>query len=238
MHDGLVRIDKITRRLLSLTRDRPPRFEPVGLDDLLSDVLGLTCLHANQRSVDLDMSAEFSAPVLLDADRLVEALSCVVTNAIDASEARGRVTLRALRMDGAASGFAIEVRDDRREIRFLLVLEESIDHHVADELNVLTGDSLLLQVLQPRTFADEEEVGYRVGEHTIDLLGHTPIVGAEPGLDVDNPDAGLRRHQRARDGGVDVSDHHDGSGALGLENLFEAHHNLGGLPGVRSGPHL
>ena len=55
------------------------------------------------------------------------------------------------------------------------------------------GDALAAQVLVRVRARREQEVGERVGDEPIDLLGHRAVEGAEARLDVGDADAELRR---------------------------------------------
>ena len=95
MRDGLERIERVTRRLLSFARETTPSLVPTNVADLLEDVLSLTSVQADDKNVSLKIDAEISAQGMLNADWVVEGLTCVVSNAIDASSGGGTVTLSA-----------------------------------------------------------------------------------------------------------------------------------------------
>jgi signal transduction histidine kinase len=109
MREGFERIDKVTRRLLSFTRDAAARPQPTSVADLLADVDRMMAQVATARGVTLHRGPAPEAEFALDADRVAEALFNVVGNAIDACRAGDRVEMRALASDGG--GLTIEVED-------------------------------------------------------------------------------------------------------------------------------
>jgi signal transduction histidine kinase len=111
MRDGLERIEKVTRRLLALTREAEPELHPTELGDLLSDVVDLMAVQARSKQVKLEVQPEFVGEVLLDADRVVEGLTSVVSNAIDACEPGGVVTVRSELQQGPPPTLVLAVQD-------------------------------------------------------------------------------------------------------------------------------
>ena len=111
MRDGLERIEKVTRRLLALTREAEPERHSTYLGDLLSDVLDLMAVHAGARQVSLNVEAGFLGEAMLNADRVMEGLTSVVSNAIDVCEPGGRVTVRSQLRAGPPAVLVVEVED-------------------------------------------------------------------------------------------------------------------------------
>ena len=111
MRDGLERIEKVTRRLLALTREAEPERRPTQLGDLLSDVMDLMAVQARGKQVKLQVEPEYLGEVMLNADRVVEGLTCVVSNAIDACEPGGVVTVRSQLRNGPPPILVLEVED-------------------------------------------------------------------------------------------------------------------------------
>src|SRR5439155_27049434 len=83
-----------------------------------------------------------------------------------------------------------------------------------------------------------QQAGDRVYEPAVDLLGHEVIRGPQPGLDVDDRNAELRRGERARQGRVGVADHDRGPRPMLLEPLLAGNEERGRLAGVSAGPHV
>ena len=108
MREGLERIERVTKRLLVLSRDVPLLCRPTDVGELLRDACGQWAVLATQHGLQLWVE-DTEIEAKLDPDRLLEALGNVIGNAIDACAAGGRVTLSARRLgDG---GFRVTVRD-------------------------------------------------------------------------------------------------------------------------------
>lgn len=115
MRDGLERIERITRRLLSLTRGGRTELSPTNVGSLLEDVVDFTSIQAEQRQVVLRLEADYRGEAMMNLDGVVEALSSVVSNALDAcfpgcsitvrSRLRGHTTL-VLEMEDTGQGIA------------------------------------------------------------------------------------------------------------------------------------
>src|SRR5579872_1956968 len=73
--------------------------------------------------------------------------------------------------------------------------QESVDHHVAHEVNLRMVDAFAEQILVAVRGRSEEQVRKLIGDEAIDLLGHGAVAGAEPGLDVTNAYAEFCRDQ-------------------------------------------
>lgn len=111
LRDGLQRIERVTRRLLSLTRDGESSRVRTPVDALLHDVCDLATLQAERRGVALTVEQTEDLAASLDADRVVEGLNCVVSNALDACRPGDRVTVRAGVTPGSKGTLVIEVQD-------------------------------------------------------------------------------------------------------------------------------
>ena len=115
MREGFERIEKVTRRLLSFTRDRATQPHPTSVTDLLADVERLMSSVATGKGVIVRSDVPDDDPeVALDADRVAEALYNVVGNAIDACSENDTITIRARLNAGALT---IEVADSGEGIR-------------------------------------------------------------------------------------------------------------------------
>ena len=116
--------------------------------------------------------------------------------------------------------------------------DKRVDHHVADEADPVGVHALATQVLITVPRRREEQVGDAVGQHTVDLLRHGAVEGAEPRLDVGDADAALHGHERRGEGGVDVADDDDPVRLRLGQHRLEPRHDLRGLHGVGPGAHL
>ena len=116
--------------------------------------------------------------------------------------------------------------------------DQAVDHRVADEVDLVPGDVLALEVADRLFGMHIELVGDRVGEDPVDLLGHGAVVAAQTGLDVADGDAQLHGGQCGGHGRVHVPGHHHQVGRVRDQQRFEAFHHLGGLLGVGAGADL
>ncbi|MBW1881514.1 MAG: GAF domain-containing sensor histidine kinase, partial [Deltaproteobacteria bacterium] len=111
MREALQRIERVTRRLLRLTREVKvaPRSTHVAV--LLGDIQRLVAGHAEQRGVVLGFEKSDVPEVVLDPERVEEALANVIGNAIDASGPGDVVTVRARFLAAPKPTLVLEVED-------------------------------------------------------------------------------------------------------------------------------
>lgn len=112
MRDGLERMERVTRRLLSLTRGGLTERAPTNVGSLLEDLVGFTHIQAKKKEVALRLEAEFRGEALLSMDGVVEGLSGVISNALDACGPGCTVTIRSLRSGENPTSLVLEVQDD------------------------------------------------------------------------------------------------------------------------------
>lgn len=114
MREALTRIDRVTQRLLTLTRTQTADRSPVNLSELLADVVRSAEPRAQARHVQLSSriagSEAAKLEISLNSQRIGEALGSLVDNAIDASPAGESVQV-ALSLSQADRAAWIEVRD-------------------------------------------------------------------------------------------------------------------------------
>ena len=113
MRDGLERIEKVTRRLLALTRGGVTEQRPTNVGSLLKDLVDFMSIQAEKKGVRLQLEADFEGEALICADGVVEGLSSVVSNALDACSRGNTVTLRSKQVARRLSYvLVLEVEDD------------------------------------------------------------------------------------------------------------------------------
>jgi hypothetical protein len=119
-------------------------------------------------------------------------------------------------------------------------VHQRVDHHVAHEAHPLGGNALAGQVGVPRALAGEQQVADGVGHQPVDLLGHRPVEGAQPRLDVRHRDRQLHRREGAGHRAVDVAHHHHAAGPrrAAQQVLLEGRQHLRGLRAVRARPRV
>ena len=110
-----------------------------------------------------------------------------------------------------------------------LVVEQRVDHHVADETDALGGNAFAQQVGFGAALGGVQAVGHLVGQHAVDFFGHLAVVAAQTRLDMNDRHALLHRHQGAGQGGVDVADHEHRAGPALVDHRLKAAHDLGCL---------
>jgi hypothetical protein len=110
---------------------------------------------------------------------------------------------------------------------------EHVDHHVTHDDHVAEHALVAQCPGRVRRGAEQQRRGM-IGQHAVELLGHRPVVGAHPRLDVGDRDAGLGSGQRAGQRRVRVAvDQHDVR-RLGREQRLERRQHPRRLRGVRA----
>ena len=77
--------------------------------------------------------------------------------------------------------------------------KQCVNHHVAHEVNLLLADAHIPQILISHFTCSKKPVGQRIGNHSIDLLGHGEVPTADAGFYV--------RHLRTLFLGYDSASH-------------------------------
>jgi len=113
--------------------------------------------------------------------------------------------------------------------------DESVDHHVADPMDLCGGDAFVQEIFIAIGGWREEQVGKLIGDQAIDFFGHAAVVGAESGFDMANADAKLGTNESGREGGVDIAVDEDKIGLAVQQNGFESDHYRGSLLRVGAG---
>jgi PAS domain S-box-containing protein len=111
MREGLVRIGKVTDRLLALAQNVPCKPCRTDVFGCLDEVRGILADAAAQREVRIELDAREDCEAEVDPDRFVEAVANVVGNAIDASHKGGVVRVCARTPAETTDGLLIEVED-------------------------------------------------------------------------------------------------------------------------------
>lgn len=111
LHYEIGKLNRFIGQFLAYARPQAVEREPVSLEALVSGAVDMAMAEAHNRQVHIGTQAEANFPALaVDRLRLEQALLNLVLNAVQASPADGRVTLRAGR--AAAGGVEISVEDD------------------------------------------------------------------------------------------------------------------------------
>ena len=117
--------------------------------------------------------------------------------------------------------------------------DERVDHRVADREDARFRDRSLGEQVDARLGrVGEQEVGDRVSDHPVDLLGHRAIEAPQTRLDVSDSNSKFRAHQSSCDSRVYVTINHHEIRRVLLNYRFKARHNLSGLLRVASGTNL
>ena len=101
-------------------------------------------------------------------------------------------------------------RPCRRFPRRLELGAEGVDHHVADQPELLLGHPFAAQVRKAARLGDQQQVRHGVGEQAVDLLRHRAVEAPQAGLHVDHLDPELHRGEGAGHGAVHVAEDHRG----------------------------
>ena len=119
-----------------------------------------------------------------------------------------------------------------------LVLEQGVDHDIADEKDFFLGHPFPLQVFIGDAIRGEQIVAQHVGAQAIDFLGHVHVPGAQARLDMGHLDSQLFSRDGAGHGGVDIPHHDDQIRLFPQADLFELDHDPGGLLGMGTATHF
>ena len=95
--EGVARIASVTKRLLTLARETPTAPGSTDVAALLHDAVRSCEFKSRERSIDVELNAapELAARLWVCPDRLTEAITNIIDNAIDASTTGGKVTVSA-----------------------------------------------------------------------------------------------------------------------------------------------
>lgn len=109
MTEALQRIDRVTQRLLVLSRDAPLACSSSDVDAMVREALRLSSPGTRGSRAQLAIEPGGAGTAEIDTVRLGEALVNVVDNALDACRAGGTVTVRTGKDDDG--GVVVEVED-------------------------------------------------------------------------------------------------------------------------------
>ena len=118
------------------------------------------------------------------------------------------------------------------------MIEQRVNHQVADQKRLLGPNTLACEVVNPRLFGTEQHITDCIGENAVDLLGHRAVPTPQTRFDVNQGNAQLHRHQATGDRAVHVADHQHGIGSGPKHHGLEGFHNLRRLHGVASRTHF
>jgi two-component system CheB/CheR fusion protein len=94
--EGLRRMDNISSRMLRLAREESGTKTPTDIESLVNGALAMVKPRTHREHIQLDCEIESNLPkVLLDAERVTEALLNLLTNAIDACSNNSKIVLKA-----------------------------------------------------------------------------------------------------------------------------------------------
>lgn len=113
MQEGLSRIEQVTSRLLSLSRETPLQRKAVDLDQLVDDTLSLLRVRAQKQGIELCPELGGVKAAWVDATRIQETLFNVIDNAMAAvrEAADRRIHVRTAAIREPFAGVSLEVVD-------------------------------------------------------------------------------------------------------------------------------
>ena len=116
MLEGLHRIEMVTNRLLTLTRDAPLQTVPANIPLLVQDTLKFVEAQARKGKVSLVTEMSDVPALPLDPDRFSEALINLLDNALGACRKGDRITVKAISKDDPNGGVWITIEDTGKGI--------------------------------------------------------------------------------------------------------------------------
>ncbi len=111
MTEGVNRIENVTSRLLVLARETPPPSAQVDIALLVQDAMQFAEVRARARGVLVRLEIQEVPTLPVDTERLTDAVSNVIDNAIDACATNDSVTVRIQPTPSPGDGVRIEVSD-------------------------------------------------------------------------------------------------------------------------------
>jgi signal transduction histidine kinase len=111
MDEGLQRVERVTRRLLALTRERHLAMEPTDVNELIRESLRFLDTKASAKGIELETRLNDLPLATVDPDALGEVMMNLVDNAIDACAQHDRVLIETSLVDGLTRAISISVRD-------------------------------------------------------------------------------------------------------------------------------
>lgn len=112
MSEGMLRIQTITQRLLTLGADAPLDCRPASLADVIAEACEFVHVRSRGRDVRIHLDLQDAPEVPVDRNRLGEALHNIVDNALSACPPQGNVYVRLFSTQGPERALVIEVEDD------------------------------------------------------------------------------------------------------------------------------
>jgi len=111
MDEGLQRVERVTRRLLVLTRERRLRMVSTDVTRLIYDSLRFLRQEADEKGISLEMDCADLPDVLLDPEAVSESLVNIIDNAIHVCSEGDRIQIETKRLSDPAPSIGIFVRD-------------------------------------------------------------------------------------------------------------------------------
>ena len=113
--------------------------------------------------------------------------------------------------------------------RTVAIRDQRVDHRVADHVDAGRVDALAQQVVAGTIGGREVQVGDRVGDQPVDLLGHLPGPGSQSALHVGDRHLRVLGGDRRGRGRVHIPDDHGQCGAMIGEDLGVGGHDRADL---------
>jgi PAS domain S-box-containing protein len=106
-----LRCRNIVTALLDFARQKTPQMKPCSVNDIVADTVTLTRKQSAFKDIDLEVSLDGKAPLLLlDSHQMTQALINLVINAIESTEAGGKISIRT-EFNPDKKNVRIQVRD-------------------------------------------------------------------------------------------------------------------------------
>jgi signal transduction histidine kinase len=112
MQEGLERIERVTQRLLVLTRDVPLQKIDADINELLQKSLKFLEMDARKKNVNLLVSLAGDLPkIKIDPDRFTEGIMNLLNNALDACQDGDTISLVTKKCSQPGNGISIIIED-------------------------------------------------------------------------------------------------------------------------------
>jgi len=112
MKEGLLRIERVTNRLLVLTRDMPLQKVESDVNALIQDTLKYVKMDAEKKKIDLSTNLAEDLPLIkIDPDQLREGMLNLINNAMDACHEGDNISLTTRKRSNPEDGVCIVIED-------------------------------------------------------------------------------------------------------------------------------
>lgn len=95
MEDGIYRVKKIVSQLLDFSQQHEPEYASVDINSVVDETLFMLNYALSKDGISIEKSLDFNLPLLmLDRHKMVQVLTNILLNSIQAIKGKGQITVR------------------------------------------------------------------------------------------------------------------------------------------------